>query len=1106
MTGKKNVFNLLMALWYMSVLMSCDPTTHKESKPQLFTYLPSSSTSVNFVNPIIESEDYHYYQYIYAYMGGGVASADFNNDGLEDLFFVSNTQADQLYLNQGNLKFKNISQTTGITHADGFDAGVTIVDVNQDGFLDIYICRAGWLPDEDLYTNLLYINNGDLTFSERANEYGLDDANRSVMATFFDYDKDGDLDMYLVNSPEVTSDYRNIYPIEDLKTDQATIALKGSDKLYRNEGNHQYVDVSASSGILPDRGFGLHAQVGDLNQDGWLDIYVSNDLEYPDFVFLNNQDGTFSEAAEKVVKHMSYYSMGSDMADLDNDTQMDLMVLDMNPEDYIRAKTTMSMTSPAKFHQMVDQGYHYQYMHNMLQRNNGDGTFSEIAQLAGMANTDWSWATLLADFDLDGFNDIYVTNGVFRDVIDQDANIQIGMTARKRGRKPSDAEFLEYTQMLPQQKMNNYLFRNRGDLTFENMTQTWADTLSTFSNGAIYADLDNDGDLEIVVNNINDKATILKNEAIELGLGQYLKLQFKGPAHNRNGIGVRAKVTFENQTSQVRQLINSRGFLSSVSNTLHFGFSKSNQIHQVEITWPDGKTQTIRSVVPNQLLTVDYTVAINEPKSETATKPLFAKQTLGETHDEILYDDYVDQVLLPYKLSQMGPAVATSDINGDGIEDLYLGGSRSFSGKILMGTEDGFHPIVTPDFESDQRHEDVAAVFFDADQDGDQDLYVVSGSYEYPIGHPALQDRLYANDGNGNFLRQQEALPAMVESGSVVVPADYDQDGDIDLFVGGRLIPSKYPHAPRSFLLINEKGTFKDKTVELAPELAYLGMVTSAQWADIDQNGTDDLILAGEWMGIEVLVNTQGKLRRSTSYENLAQQVGWWNQLVVDDIDQDGDLDIVTGNLGLNSKHHAAIDKPYHVYANDFDQSGTEDVFLVKYYKDRQVPVRGKNCSTQQLPQLARSITSYSDFAHRDFDEIVGAGIQTAIHYQAVEFRSGIFRNQGNGFDFEPFTNHCQAFPINSILVADLNEDGHKDLILAGNNYMMEIETTRMDAGNGEVLMGSPNGRLQRLPYSQTGWKLDQDVRSLHLIRTADGGRSVLTANNNSSYQLHRIL
>lgn len=1106
MKENKNVFILLMMLWCVGTLVSCDPTSQEESGTQLFTYLSSSSTSVDFANPIIESEDYHYYQYIYAYMGGGVASADFNNDGLEDLFFVSNTEAEQLYLNQGNLKFKNISQTTGIDHTGGFDAGVSIVDINQDGYLDIYICRAGWLPEEALYANLLYINNGDLTFSERASEYGLADTNRSVMATFFDYDKDGDLDMFLVNSPEVTSDYRNIYPIEDITTDEITITLKGSDKLYRNNGNYQFVDVSVASGILPDRGFGLNAQVGDMNQDGWLDIYVSNDLEYPDFVFLNNQDGTFSEAAEKVVKHMSFYSMGSDMADLDNDSRMDLMVLDMNPEDYIRAKTTMSMTSPTKFHQMVDRGYHYQYMHNMLQRNNGDGTFSEIAQLAGMANTDWSWATLLADFDLDGFNDIYVTNGVFRDVIDQDANKKIGMIARKRGRKPSNAEFLEYTQMLPQQKMNNYLFRNKGDLTFENMSQTWADTLSTFSNGAIYADLDNDGDLEIVVNNINDKATILKNEAMELGQGQYLKIQFEGPAHNRNGIGARVKVTFENQTCQVRQLINSRGFLSSVSNTLHFGFPKSDRINQIEITWPDDKTQTIRAVDPNQLMTVNYAAAINEPKPETVIKPLFTKQTIAVAHEEIPYDDYMDQVLLPYKLSQTGPALAIADINGDGRDDLYIGGARSFSGKILLSAQDGFHPIVVPDFESDRQYEDVAAVFFDADQDGDQDLYVASGSYEFPIGHPALQDRLYINDGNGGFLRQQETLPVMLEAGGVVVPADYDLDGDIDLFVGGRLIPGKYPHAPRSFLLINENGAFTDKTVALAPELEYIGMVTDAQWADIDQNGTEDLILVGEWMGVEVLLNTHGKLAKSTRYENMGQQVGWWNSLVLDDIDQDGDLDIVAGNLGLNSKHRASIDKPYHVYANDFDQSGTEDVFLVKYYKDRKVPVRGKTCSTQQLPQLANSITSYSDFAHRDFDDIVGSGIQTAIHYKAVEFRSGVFKNQGGGFEFEPFANHCQAFPINSILVTDLNEDGHKDLILAGNNYVMEIETTRMDAGNGEVLIGSATGQFQRLPYSQTGLKLDQDVRSLRLIHTASRSRSLLAANNNNSYQLYRIL
>ncbi len=1110
---------LVLFLWIASGCTSLPSDQDQNQKPnsQLFTPLASSVTGIDFQNSLVETQEANYYQYMYLYIGGGVAAADFNKDGREDLFFVSNSEENKLYLNQGNLSFIDYTEAAGIEHRAGFDAGVTAADVNHDGWMDIYISRGGWIEEDNRFANLLYINNGPhqenegitgVTFTEMAEEVGLADLNRSISSTFFDYDNDGDLDVYVSNTPNFIDRASEVVDLEAIASNPNTLKQKGSDKLYNNDGNGHFTDVSESAGILPDLGFGLNPQVGDLNQDGWLDIYVCNDFRIPDAVYINNGNGTFKESREEYLKHMSFNSMGSDIADINNDGSVDIFTLDMNPEDYVRAKTTMGMTSLDRFQEMVDKGYHYNYMHNMLQINNGNGTFREIAQLAGVANTDWSWACLLADFDLDGYNDLYVTNGVFRDVIDRDANNAILDILRENGRKPTKEDFLTFTHMLPQQKLTNYFFKNKGDLTFENMSSEWTNPTPSFSNGAVYTDLDNDGDLDLVVNNINSEATILKNHATEKKQSHFLKLQFLGPDKNPYGIGTIARIQSADGTTQIRQLIQARGFLSSVSTTLHFGLGQKEVIPELNITWPDGKTQQILQITTNQTLTIDYKDAIPaKPSKDKPTKePLFTELAGEYIHVDPSFNDYQKQILLPHKLSQTGPVATKADVNADGLEDLFIGGGHTQSGQLWIADGlGGFSERSVKDFIRDRQKEDVGACFFDVDNDNDMDLYVVSGSYEFEPNSRLLVDRLYINDGQGNFVKSRNLLPQIPVAGSVVAPMDYDQDGDIDLFVGGRVVPGAYPYAPISMLLVNQEGRFQLNTSSVAPELEQIGMVTDAIWEDLDNDGDHDLIITGEWMGIEVWINEQGQLARSEKYASLSAMKGWWNKLLIADIDQDGDKDIVAGNLGLNYKFHASPETPFHVYTNDYDLNGSVDVILAKNYKDSQVPVRGKVCATQQLPQLATEIPSFHDFASRDLEGILGPSIESALHLEAIEFRSGIFLNEGEGaFHFDPFSNEVQQQLINSIIYMDMDEDGIEDLLMAGNNYMSEVETTRADAGIGIFLKGKGKGSFEAIPALTSGFFADKDVRQLITLHTAKGPL-VFVINNNAQHQVFQI-
>ncbi len=1101
MANKYYFFSKLIIGTFL-VFCSCSKTSSNIPSTHLFSVMPAEITGIEFQNKVVESEALYYYKYLYMYIGGGVAAADFNNDGLEDLFFVSNLHQNKIFLNKGNFKFEDVTEASGMDKTDGFNTGVTIVDINNDGYLDIYLNRAGWYEDNTKLANQLYINNGDLTFTEKANSYGIDDTSRSITSTFFDYDKDGDLDLYITNAPARFDISGIILDQKNVQKHPLTKTFKSSDKLYNNDGKGHFKDVSIAAGILPELGFGLNAQIGDLNNDTWPDIYVSNDFVGADFVYINNQDGTFTDRRDDLFKHISYYSMGSDIADINNDGLQDLMVLDMAPEDHFRSKTTMAMTSIVEFNEMVKKNYYYQYMHNTMQLNNGNGTYSEIAHMSGVAKTDWSWSTLFADFDLDGFNDIYVTNGVYRDVANKDIIKEIDVYIEENKNELVGKEILELTQKLPQQKLTNYIYRNKGDLTFENKTGDWIKDKESFSNGAVYADLDNDGDLDIAVNNLDDNATILRNNSRELTKHHYLQFTLIGPSKNRQAIGAIVKIEEENGNIQTRQVMGSRGFLSSVSHKLHFGLKDNKKVAKVTILWENGQTQYLKDVGVNQDVTVVYNLDDITTVKKERQNLFFEEIPILHSHVDSIFNDFSKQLLLPHKLSQTGPAVSKADVNNDDLEDIYIGGASNMPGKLLIAQKDHtFKEAYIPDFINDAKYEDLSATFFDADNDNDMDLYVVSGSYEFEERSDLLQDRLYLNNGKGIFKRSLSRLPSFKSSGAVVVASDYDSDGDQDLFIGSRVIPGKYPYAPTSYLLINDNGNFTIKTKELAPKLEKIGMVTSAVWNDIDNDNDIDLILTGEWMGIEIFTNTKGELTRSNSYATLSSATGWWNTLLIADVDNDGDKDIIGGNLGLNYKFHATEKEPFHVYTNDYDNNGVEDIVLAEYYKDVQVPIRGKSCTTEQIPALKEKFSTYNAFANAGIKDLFGKHLNTALHYAVTEFRSGIFINKENHFLFTPFSNEAQMSPVNSILFDDFDGDSKKDILLAGNNYMPEIETTRSDAGKGVFYKGDSKGGFTYISNTDTGFFADKDVRHMLLLKTEKTKR-VFVVNNNTKHQL----
>ena len=1066
----------------------------KSSKP-LFYKLTKAESGIEFVNKNTETDGMNFYNYEYFYNGGGVAVADFNNDGFQDIYLTANMAINRLFINQGNLNFVDVTRSANVNSGQrDWCTGVTVVDINNDGWQDIFVSRSGWFnnQEEHLLRNLLFVNNGDLTFTERGVEYGFTDLSPTTQSCFFDADNDGDLDVFQINHLTVFK------TLEEDKNGKITrIKSPGheySDKFYSNN-NGKYVDKTKAL-KLENLSHGLGIVSSDFNNDGWQDFYVANDYSEPDYLYMNQGNGTFKNEMNTAFQHMSKFSMGVDVADINNDGYQDIFNSEMLAKDNFSKKANMAAMSVSNYWKYVNLGLHYQDMHNSLQLNNGNGTFSEISWMANVAETDWSWCPLFADFDNDGYKDLFVSNGYKRDVLAKDAKKIIQDKMNTEGTK----KFSEFINLVPTKKISNYIFRNNGDLTFEDKTNNWGLNFDVNSNGAAYADFDNDGDLDLVVNNMNDEVSIYRNDNVDT----HNFVDFILIKDNSDAYGSKVEV-LDKSFYQVSELNNSRGYQSKSESKIHFGLGKRKTLDSVLVTWPNGKHTVMTNVEINKTHNLIYKNAsfVNRNKKQN-NKTYFTNSTkqfnLKYKHQESEYDDYKLEVLLPHKLSQEGPFLDVADVNGDGLEDFFVGNGSGSTGELYIQSSSGKFKLSKQNcFIQDALSEDLGVLFFDYNGDSFQDLYVVSGSNEFAANSPQMQDRLYKNDGKGNFVKTDNVLPNMEASGSCVVAADYDNDGDLDLFVGGFLMPNQYPKPGRSFLLENDNGKFVDVTNKMADNLQNIGMVKDAVFADVNSDNKMDLIVTGEWMTVEVFINTGSKFERQTEAYGLSNQVGWWNTLLVQDINKDGFLDIIAGNLGTNSKHKASPNEPFKIFANDFDNSGTNDIVLGYYNEGTLYPVRGKQCSSEQLPDLSNKIKSYNEFGQLNLEQIYGnENLTSATHYDATNFKSSIFiNNGGKSFEIKSLPNDVQVAPTKAILDLDVNNDGNLDLILVGNHYPVEVETGRYDAHIGNVLLNNSDAQFKNESLQSTGFFTKRDNRDIKKIKIKGTDYLIVSSNRN---------
>ena len=1064
-----------------------------------FVSINVAQSNLEFSNDLTETATTNIIMFEYFYNGGGVGAGDINNDGLTDIYFTGNQVPNKLFLNKGNLVFEDITEKAGVAGKGKWSNGVTMADVNGDGFLDIYVSNSGFESSMDDRRNELFINNGDLTFSEKGAEFGLDDPSYSTQAMFLDIDLDNDLDMFLMNRPA------NTYKPEEALILKNSISEFAGDKLFRND-NGQFIDISQNSGINRNGlGYGLGLAAGDLNKDGLPDIYVSNDYVEPDYIYLNLGSGQFQEVGKTATKHMSNFGMGVDIADINNDTWPDIFVSDMAPNDNYRQKTMMKPMNPEQFYWAVYNGFHYQYMFNTLHLNNGDMTFSDVAQLAGIATTDWSWSTLFGDMDNDGWSDLFVTNGFRKEFSNKDFVKKMDKEMGQKMNSSLDERMKLIEDMLeeiPETKISNFIYRNDGDLSFEDVSKSWDLTDLTFSNGAAMADLDNDGDLDLIINNIDQKALLYRND---LKPANSLRLKLKGPAGNTSGIG--AKITvFAQGKKQFKEHYLTKGYQSSSEDWVHFGLGQS-LADSVEIIWPDGKRQVVEAQKGQLIL--DYREATQVSEQEAIDKVLLLSNVTEEigldyTHLENTHNDFTIEVLLPHQMSQFGPALAVGDINGDGADDFFIGGSSGNKGRVYFQTSAGkFEEVVQPAIMRDAFFEDVGAELLDVDGDDDLDLYVASGGNELLPGSPYYKDRLYLNN-KGIF--SPTILPVIQTSNGKVLPFDIDSDGDLDLFVGSRLNPMRYPTSDKSWVLINDKGSYSDATSKYSTAFNRLGMITDARWADLDKNGKNELIVVGEWTAIRVFELVEGKFSDKTEAYGLSGLTGWWYSLEIADINNDGYLDILAGNLGLNYKYKASEKEPFHVFYNDFDQNGSGDIVLGYYDDGNLFPLRGRQCSSEQIPSITEKFKTYDEFGKATLEEIYGEDkLEKSRHYTANTFASTALINRGGSFERMDFPRLAQVSSINSMIVQDFTGDGKVDILYAGNLYPVEIETTRNDASYGGLLVGDGTGKFSYSSYVETGFKADGDVKHLQKIGLNKGEEGILVARNSGALELFRI-
>ncbi len=1049
--------------------------------------LDSAQTGIDFNNAIRESENINHFNYSQIYNGAGVAIGDINNDGLPDVFFCGNMVSDRLYLNKGGLKFEDITQASGVAKNSGWSWGVTMADANADGYLDIYISRNGESMNPNDRTNQLYINNKDLSFTESAMSYGLADAGFSTQAVFFDMDNDGDLDMYQVNQPpdpKLFSRYKIPRSQQVFHT----------DKLYKNE-NGNYRDASENAGIPNTLAHGLSVCASDFNNDGWMDLYITNDYDEPDMMYYNNGDGTFQNVIDQKFKHISKFSMGSDAGDVNNDGFIDLMTLDMAAEDHYRSKTNMGSMSSENFELLVKWGKHYQYMFNTLQINSGMGNFYDVGNLAGIAKTDWSWSALFVDLDNNGWKDIIVTNGIKKDFRNNDF-----LTGAYQQLASGSTSIFNLSKQAPSSPLANYIFKNNGDLEFEKVSKEWGFDTPGFSSGIAYGDLDNDGDLDIVINNMDAPAFVYENKAT----GNYLKIKFEGSENNTFGYGSRVIIK-NNGKTQIAENTVTRGYFSSVEPGVFFGLGKDTKIEDVEVIWPDGKISRFHDIKANSTLLAKYAKSKLAEKKSDSTNSLFTHIPASDlgiqfVHKENEFDDFSREILLPYKLSQNGPFAAVADVNQDGLEDVFLGGASGQSGMLYLQEENGsFIKSSSQTWEADKDSEDLGCLFLDVDGDNDMDLFVTSGGNEFPDGSPLLKDRIYLNNGKGEFKKDATALPDIYTSSQCVKASDIDADGDLDLFIGTRLIAGKYLFPASSYILINENGKYTDSTSTTAPDLQNIGMVTDAVFTDIDKDGDEDLMVVGEWMRIVLLENRKGVFTDSSEKWGLEDTRGLWWSVTANDIDNDGDDDYIVGNLGRNNKFKASHEHPFKIYANDFDHNGTNDIVLANFYKDDYVPVRGRECTSQQMPFISKKFKDYNSFASANLADILPEQeLNNAIAYEVSNFESIILINNGSRLVRKPLAVQAQVFPIKSSVIEDFDNDGNKDIMVVGNHYSTEVETVRYDSGIGSVLMGDGTNNYKPVPPFKNGFQVPYDSRSIALIKGKDKQYILITNNNDS--------
>ena len=1086
--------NIIIVLLITTVIIGCADNNNPDS---LFERLSAKSTGIDFQNTISTNDSINILNYEYLYNGGGVGIGDFNKDGLPDVIFTGNIEQSRIYINKGGLKFDDITEHSGINTKGKWCTGVSVMDVNQDGFDDIYICVGG-MGNKSVFPNLLYINNGDLTFTESAFEYGLADQGESIQSVFFDYDLDGDLDMYLLTGGGFEHSAIYVRPMIENGTSRNT------DRLYRNDyseklGHPVFTDVSKDAGITFE-GFGLGVSVFDVNNDKWPDLYISNDYLSRDLLYVNQHDGTFTEEALKYFGHMSHFSMGNDVADIDNDGLLDVVTLDMLPEDVKRRKLMSGENSYDVFQKALKFGYGDQYMRNMLQHNNGR-TFSEIGQLSGIDKTDWSWAPLMADFDNDGYNDLYITNGFGKDITDMDFVKFREKSSTFKNIADLRKTLIDSLAKRPPIKVANYAFRNRGNLTFDKVTDDWGFSEKSISNGSAYADLDLDGDLDLIVNNINQPAFVYKNRLIDRKTenSNYLGVQLEGSDQNKKGIGATVSVYYNGKKKVVyNQPV--RGFQSTVDSKLHFGLKNESKIDSIKVEWPDGKISVQKNIAANQFITVNYANAVSRTLTKNAlvdTTFFTVDSSFQFTHHDRLHNDYATQLLLMHSFSNQGPGMAVGDINGDGLEDVFVGGSYGFNSTVLYQDKKGqFIKTEIPDTEL---YEDEGALIFDANGDGHLDLYVASGGSERYAGHKAYQDRIYYNV-NGKL--EAGELPTMLTSTSTIAGGDFDNDGDIDLFVGGRVIPGKYPVAPRSYILENDSGKFKDVTDSVCPFLTNAGMITSAVWTDFDNDSILDLVVVGEFMPITFLKGTGTQLKNVTEDSNLSNSTGLWNSIQSGDFDNDGDIDFIAGNLGLNSILESTEGHPLKVDYADFDNNGFIDPIFSKYEEGNYYPLASLDQLSQQLPEIKKKFLYYNNYAKsttKDLLELLDRPSLETKTLQAQEMRTSYIENLGNNkFSISPLPLEVQIAPVNGILSNDLNKDGLLDVILIGNNYSTEVNEGRYDASIGNVLINNGGGKFELLDSKISGFAVTGDSKSIVKVNATNKSLILIGRNNDS--------